>query len=118
MIVIWQRYMALLQKRLNEAVKRNIARFPEDFMFRLDRVEIDVFLRSQFATLGNNIQIIRIFTRIRVMVDSYRELREKVEEMEKNNETNFIEIFRVLRMLVTEESKEGGKIGFNVRKLR
>ncbi len=52
------------------------------------------------------------------MVDSYRELREKVEEMEKNNETNFIEIFRVLRMLVTEESKEGGKIGFNVRKLR
>lgn len=35
--------------RLNEAVKRNIERFPEDFMFRLTRQEI-VNLRSQFAT--------------------------------------------------------------------
>ena len=37
-------------KRLNEAVKRNVARFPEDFMFRLNEDE-KKFLRSQFATL-------------------------------------------------------------------
>ncbi len=37
-------------KRLNEAVKRNIERFPEDFMFKLNKSEW-VFLRSQIATL-------------------------------------------------------------------
>ena len=37
-------------KRLNEAVKRNAARFPEDFLFRLTRAETDSVNRSQFAT--------------------------------------------------------------------
>ena len=36
-------------KRLNEQVKRNASRFPEDFMFRLNPEEAK-FLRSQFAT--------------------------------------------------------------------
>jgi len=36
-------------KRLNEAVKRNITRFPEDFMFQLGQEEA-VSLRSQIAT--------------------------------------------------------------------
>ncbi|MGN8784992.1 ORF6N domain-containing protein [Blautia sp. HCP3S3_D9] len=40
-------------KRLNEQVKRNISRFPEDFMFQLNKEEIPVeFLKSQFATLN------------------------------------------------------------------
>ena len=37
-------------KRLNEQVKRNAERFPEDFMFRLARTEVEVLNRSQFAT--------------------------------------------------------------------
>jgi hypothetical protein len=37
-------------KRLNEQVKRNIERFPEDFMFQLTADEHDA-LRSQIATL-------------------------------------------------------------------
>ena len=37
-------------KALNQAVKRNAARFPEDFMFRLSDDEWN-FLRSQFVTL-------------------------------------------------------------------
>ena len=42
-------------KRLNEQVKRNIARFPEDFMFQLTKDEIpEVFLKSHFATLNEN----------------------------------------------------------------
>ena len=36
-------------KRLNEQVKRNIKRFPEDFMFQLTREELE-FVKSQFAT--------------------------------------------------------------------
>lgn len=60
-------------KRLTEAVKRNIKRFPKDFMFQLNKEELDSlrfpietlddntnFSRSQFATLktgrGNNIK--------------------------------------------------------------
>ncbi len=39
-------------KRLNEAVKRNLNRFPNDFMFELTKEENDC-LRSQFATLDN-----------------------------------------------------------------
>ena len=37
-------------KRLNEQVKRNAARFPADFMFRLSAEETDVLNRSRFAT--------------------------------------------------------------------
>ena len=37
-------------KRFNEQVKRNLARFPEDFMFQLN-VDESAALRSQFATL-------------------------------------------------------------------
>ena len=37
-------------KRFNEAVKRNLAKFPTDFMFALTSAEWDA-LRSQFATL-------------------------------------------------------------------
>lgn len=40
-------------KRLNEQVKRNISRFPEDFMFKLEKEEIpDSFSKSQIATLN------------------------------------------------------------------
>ena len=42
-------------KRLNEQVKRNIARFPMDFMFQLLKEELpENFLKSQFATLNEN----------------------------------------------------------------
>jgi hypothetical protein len=37
-------------KRLNEQVKRNQNRFPEDFMFRLTRAEVEALNRSQIAT--------------------------------------------------------------------
>jgi hypothetical protein len=37
-------------KRLNEAVRRNLDRFPDDFMFQLSAEELEIFLRSQIAT--------------------------------------------------------------------
>jgi hypothetical protein len=37
-------------KRLNEQVKRNAARFPEDFLFRLTSAEVEGLNRSHFAT--------------------------------------------------------------------
>jgi hypothetical protein len=41
---------AVSTKRLNEQVKRNSARFPEDFVFRLTPAEVEALNRSQFAT--------------------------------------------------------------------
>ena len=45
-------------KVLNQAVKRNIKRFPDDFMFQLNRDETSELSRSQFVTLkkGQNIK--------------------------------------------------------------
>ena len=40
-------------KRLNEQVKRNIDKFPEDFMFKISRLELDKLVRSQIATSRN-----------------------------------------------------------------
>ena len=150
-------------KVLNQSVKRNLDRFPEDFMFQLSKEEIEVSLRSQFVTLKNtptnkadltslyvnskrgrhikyypmafteqgiamlssvlnskraiqiNIQIIRVFTRLREMIEAYKDLKEKVEEMEINNEVNFREIFRVIRLLTVEKKKPKNPMGFVVR---
>ena len=41
-------------KRLNQQVKRNITRFPEDFMFQLEKDEIPACLKSQIVTLNEN----------------------------------------------------------------
>ena len=41
-------------KALNQAVKRNLDRFPEDFMFRLTRVEVGRLSRSPIVTLDAN----------------------------------------------------------------
>lgn len=40
----------LTTKALNQAVKRNAERFPEDFLFRLDRTEVEALNRSQTVT--------------------------------------------------------------------
>ncbi len=155
-------------KRLNEAVKRNLRRFPEDFMFQLYKIESDMFLRSQIATssyktLENynenprsqiatlvngqnikylpyvfteqgiamlssvlksdkaievNIRIIRVFTKLREMMNTYKELREKIEEMEKVNKANFKEIFEVIKILINHKNEEENQIknpiGFTV----
>lgn len=101
-------------KRLNEQVKRNIERFPEDFMFRLTSEEC---LRSQIATLNTkpgqhlkympyaftengiamlssvlrsetaiavNIQIMRTFTKMRRSMSMLPNLQDRVELIEYN----------------------------------
>lgn len=131
--------------QLNRAVRRNIQRFPPDFMFQLNIEEVEnwvcqfgipnsnlkmslripplAFTEQGIAMLSSvlrsekaiavNIQIIRIFTKLRDMIDAYKELREKVEEMERTNNINFHEIFKIIRFLVKEDSKPKEKIGFD-----
>ncbi len=139
--------------RLNQAVRRNLKRFPPDFMFVLTKEETSnwisqnaisnsrsqnvilkkqgtnikylplVFTEQGIAMLSSvlksdraidvNIQIIRVFTKLREMVMMYKELREKVEEMEKNNDVNFKKVFQAIRLLITEEEKPKSKMGFD-----
>ena len=107
---------------LKQAVKRNIARFPVDFMFELSRAEFDN-LRSQIvisswggiryrpmafteqgvAMLSSvlnseravqvNIQIMRAFTKLRQMLATHDDLRRKIEEMEQKYDQQFQVVF-------------------------
>lgn len=135
----------VITKHLNQAVHRNLDRFPEDFMFKLTKSEM-LNWKSQIVTSNSNIkqslrkpplafteqgiamlssvlnskqaiqvniQIIRIFTKLRDMIDAYKDLREKVEKMEKSNGTNFGEIFRIIKLLIKQEETPKNKIGFD-----
>lgn len=61
-----------------------------------------------------NIQIIRVFTKMREMMDAYKDLREKVEEMDLDNKVLFAEIFESIASLTYEKEKPKGKFGFVV----
>lgn len=124
-------------KRLNEQVARNIDRFPADFMFKLTDDEF-TNLRSQFATsswggrrnppnvftehgvlmlssvlnskqaIKVNIQVMRIFTRIRQMFLDNTELRLEIELIKKkldNQDKNMEIVFRYLDELIDKNER-------------
>jgi hypothetical protein len=98
-------------KRLNEQVRRNIDRFPEDFMFQLEEKDMDT-LRSQIATASKrnvrylpyaftehgvimaasvlntkraievSVYVVRVFVRLREMFTANKELALKLAELE------------------------------------
>jgi phage regulator Rha-like protein len=134
-------------KVLNQAVKRNIARFPKDFMFRLNKEEALELSRSQIVTLKRgqnikylphvftengvamlssvlnsemaiqvNIQIMRTFTKIREMLSSHKDLKRKIEEMEKKYDSQFKIVFNAIKELMTLPEKQVRKIGFKIEK--
>lgn len=129
-------------KVLMQAVKRNLNRFPEDFMFMLDNKEFAI-LKSQIVTsswggyrkpphafteqgvamlssvlrsdraVQVNIQIMRAFVKIRELLLSHQDLLKKVEEMEKKYDKQFLIVFEAIKKLMTPiENKPKVKIGF------
>ena len=64
-----------------------------------------------------NIQIIRTFTKLREIMSTNSELREKIEKMEKEYGHNFEVIFKAIKKLLAEPKEEIAtikkKIGFN-----
>jgi len=111
-------------KALNQAVKRNLERFPADFMFQLNHGEYES-LRSQTVTskirggrtylpfaftehgilmlssvlkskraVQMNIQIVRIFSKLRLLLGEHNELKGEIENIKKrlNNHDKNIEI--------------------------
>jgi hypothetical protein len=59
-----------------------------------------------------NIQIMRAFTKLRQMLASHEDLRQKVEDMESKYDEQFRVVFEALRQLLATEKKPERKIGF------
>ena len=126
---------------LNKAVKRNIERFPEDFMFRLTQEEFKslifqngisnrggrrylpyVFTQEGVAMLSSvlrsaravqvNIQIMRAFVQLRRMLLTNRDLKRKIEEMEKRYDRKFLIVFEAIKQLL-QPPKQTKAIGFH-----
>jgi len=131
-------------KSLNLAVKRNIKRFPEDFMFQLTKEEFKnlrlqietsswggtryeplVFTEQGVAMLASalnsdrainvNIQIIRTFVKIRELLATNEALQRKVMEMEKKYDGKIKEIFDTLGFLLEDKIRSKKEIGFKVK---
>ena len=96
-------------KRLNEATKRNIERFPPDFMFKLSQNEWDD-LRSQIATANQNISKIRYlpyaFTEHGVLMLSNVLNSEKAINMS----IQIIRVFDKLRKYALEQTSKDVRI--------
>lgn len=70
-------------------------------------------LKSERATQVN-IQIVRTFTKLREMLSKYKDLKEKIEGIEKKYDSRFKVVFDTLKhLLKEEEEKPKNKIGFS-----
>ncbi len=133
---------------LNKSVSRNIKRFSDDFMFQLTEIEFKnlmfqngisswggkrklpfVFTGQGVAMLSGilnsdraiavNIQIMRIFTKIRQMLVDNTDLRldiEKIKNKLDNQDKNMEIVFRYLDELLEkkENPEERNKIGYKI----
>lgn len=59
-----------------------------------------------------NIQIMRTFTKIREMLATHKELKQKIEEMEKKYDYQFKVVFDAIKQLIEPPQKPRKKIGF------
>src|SRR3989338_512461 len=68
-------------------------------------------LNSERAILVN-IQIIRTFTKLREMIESHKDLKTKIENMEKKYDVQFQIVFEAIKKLIEPEIRPKRKIGF------
>lgn len=122
-------------KRLKEAVRRNIARFPADFMFELSKTEWEI-LRTQIATtswggvryqpfafteqgvamlasvlksetaIQVNIQIVRAFIALRQYALGYAEIYQKLENFMVETNLQFNDIYQALAEMASLNNKQ------------
>lgn len=145
-------------RRLNEQVKRNLKRFPSDFMYQLTKEETEiwmsqiaisnkekmgirkmpyVFTEQGVAMLSSilnsdraiqvNIHIMRVFTKLREIMSSHKDLAQKIEVLEtkfqekyQEQDNKIILIFNAIRDLLAdkeEAAKKKGPLGFIPPKL-
>ena len=137
-------------KQLKRQVKRNIERFPPDFMFELTKDEFENW-RSQFGTSNSekmglrfkpyvfteqgvamlssilnskqaiavNIQIIRVFTKMREIISSNKEILLKLDQLEKRvgaNSNDINDLFDAIRNLANPEIEPRKVVGYKWKK--
>lgn len=128
-------------KVFNQAVKRNVDRFPKDFMFQLTADEA-ITIRSQFVTASRrnirylpyaftehgiimaasilnsqraidaSVYVVRAFIKLREMIASHKDLTKKLKELEKKYDGQFQIVFEAIRQLIEVEEKPKRKIGY------
>jgi hypothetical protein len=114
---------------VNQSVRRNLERFPSDFLFQLSREEIMrisqfetssglKFAKSTYAfteqgvamlsgllnrprAIAVNIEIMRAFVRLRQMIASSADLARKLAVLEKKYDAQFKVVFDAIRELMT-----------------
>jgi len=132
--------------QLTRQVRRNIDRFPEDFMFQLTKEELRnlicqigisswggtrklpyAFTEQGVAMLSGvlhskravqvNIQIMRAFIQLKRMLLTNADLRRKIEETERKYDKQFAIVFQAIKQLLEPApAKEKKIIGFQVQK--
>ena len=121
-------------RTLNQAVQRNLSRFPDDFMFQLTEAEHGD-LRSQFVissrhggrrrmpyafteqgvamlssvlrsprAIAVNIEIMRAFVRMRAVLQTTEELAQKLDALERKYDSRFAAVFEAIRSLMAPPS--------------
>ena len=123
-------------KRLNEQVKRNIHRFPPDFMFQLSDEEkqkvvakCDHLSKLKFSVtnpyaftehgalmlasvlnsdlaIETSVMIVRAFVKLREILSTNAELAKKIAEMEKKYDNQFKVVFETLKALIAAEPQK------------
>ena len=128
--------------QLKRAVRRNIERFPADFMFELSKEELENW-RRQFGTSNDkmglrytpmafteqgvamlssvlsskrailvNIQIMRTFTQIRRAIFDNDDLRRELDVLKQLTDDRFRIVFETLDQLLVQDKSSKHKIGF------
>jgi len=129
-------------RALVQAVKRNMERFPEDFMFQLSQEEFDslksqivisswgglrratpyAFTEQGVAMLSSvlrskravmvNVEIMRAFVRLRQMLVAHADLARKLAALEKKYDAQFKVVFDAIRELMAPPAGRKRPIGF------
>jgi hypothetical protein len=131
---------------LNQGVRRNLERFPSDFMFELTRDEIanisqfvtssslkfskrvTVFTEQGVATLSTvlrskraiavNIEIMRTFVKLRQFLSSNEDLARRLDELEGKYDRQFKIVFDAIRLLMKPKPLKRKQIGFRPKALK
>lgn len=133
-------------RTLNQSVKRNLERFPDDFMFELTREEImgisqavtssglkfskrvTAFTEQGVAMLSSvlrskraiavNIEIMRTFVRLRRILLSNAELTERLDDLESKYDRRFKIVFDAIRQMMSPAHSKRQQIGFRPKALK
>jgi len=130
---------------LVQAVKRNMDRFPEDFMFQLTEKEFAnlksqivisswggsrrakpyAFTEQGVAMLSSvlnskravyvNIEIMRAFVRLRQILSTHKDLERRFDALEERYDSQFKVVFDAIRALMEPAEKPKKQIGFEVK---